>query len=183
YHGLSAVQINHFSYHRASNFNQAMVRDSLFRNKTDRDFQIALIEEAMSNFHRYFFIMPTLARFELETHTRVEDGKPLSADTLIDLMADLFKEGYGDEVYFNHDRIGITWAQFSHLYNSFYVYKYTTGISGAHALVKPILEGDKEAVNRYHSFLKAGGSRYPTENLKQTGVDLKKPEPIQDAFD
>lgn len=166
----------------ASNFNQAMVRDYLFRTQTDREFQIALLEEAMSNYHRYFFIMPTLARFELETHTMVEEGKPLSADTMIDLMARLFKEGYGDEVEYDHDRIGITWAQFGHMYRNFYVYKYTTGISGAHALAKPILAGDQDAVQRYHEFLRAGGSRYPTENLKQTGVDLTKPEPVESAF-
>ena len=166
----------------ASNFNQAMVRDYLFRTQTDREFQIALLEEAMSNYHRYFFIMPTLARFELETHTMVEEGKPLSADTMIDLMARLFKEGYGDEVEYDHDRIGITWAQFGHMYRNYYVYKYTTGISGAHALAKPILAGDQDAVQRYHEFLGAGGSRYPTENLKQTGVDLTKPEPVESAF-
>jgi len=166
----------------ASNFNQAMVRDYLFRTQTDREFQIALLEEAMSNYHRYFFIMPTLARFELETHTLVEEGKPLSADTMIDLMARLFKEGYGDEVEYDHDRIGITWAQFGHMYRNYYVYKYTTGISGAHALAKPILAGDQEAVKRYHQFLRAGGSKYPTENLKQTGVDLTKPEPVESAF-
>jgi oligoendopeptidase F len=166
----------------ASNFNQAMVRDYLFRTQTDREFQIALLEEAMSNYHRYFFIMPTLARFELETHTLVEEGKPLSADTMIDLMARLFKEGYGDEVEYDHERIGITWAQFGHMYRNYYVYKYTTGISGAHALAKPILAGDQEAVKRYHQFLRAGGSKYPTENLKQTGVDLTKPEPVESAF-
>ena len=166
----------------ASNFNQAMVRDYLFRTQTDREFQIALLEEAMSNYHRYFFIMPTLARFELETHTMVEEGRPLSADTMIDLMARLFKEGYGDEVEYDHDRIGITWAQFGHMYRNYYVYKYTTGISGAHALAKPILAGDQDAVRRYHEFLRAGGSKYPTENLKQTGVDLSKPEPVESAF-
>src|SRR5690606_32661171 len=53
----------------ASNFNQAMTRAYLREAKADdTQFQIALIEEAMSNFHRYFFIMPTLARFELEVH-------------------------------------------------------------------------------------------------------------------
>jgi len=166
----------------ASNFNQAMVRDYLFRTQTDREFQIALLEEAMSNYHRYFFIMPTLARFELETHTMVEEGRPLSADTMIDLMARLFKEGYGDEVEYDHDRIGITWAQFGHMYRNYYVYKYTTGISGAHALARPILAGDQDAVKRYHEFLRAGGSRYPTENLKQTGVDLTKPGPVESAF-
>ena len=58
----------------ASNFNQAMVRASLFEKEKDNQFQIALIEEAMDNLHRYFFIMPTLARFELEMHDRIERG-------------------------------------------------------------------------------------------------------------
>lgn len=98
-------------------------------------------------------------------------------------MADLFKEGYGDEVDFDRDRIGITWTQFGHMYRNFYVYKYTTGISGAHALAKPILAGDPDAVERYHGFLKAGGSRYPIDNLKQTGVDLTTPRPVESAFE
>jgi oligoendopeptidase F len=101
----------------ASNFNQALVRDYLLRTQTDPAFQIGVIEEAMSNFHRYFFIMPTLARFELEIHRRAERGQPLSADILSDLMADLFAECYGTEVAMDRARTAITWAQFStHLY-------------------------------------------------------------------
>ncbi len=60
----------------ASNFNQAMVRDFLFSENTNRDFQLAVIQEAMDNIHRYFFIMPTLARFEYETFRRLEEGEP-----------------------------------------------------------------------------------------------------------
>ena len=55
-----------FAAEVASNFNQAMVRAHLFANNDERHFQLALIQEAMDNIHRYFFIMPTLARFELE---------------------------------------------------------------------------------------------------------------------
>jgi oligoendopeptidase F len=167
----------------ASNFHQAMVRDYLFRTQPDRDFQIALIEEAMSNYHRYFFIMPTLARFELEMHQRAEQGAPLSADILINLMADLFKEGYGDDVKFDQARIGITWAQFAHLYMNFYVYQYGTGISGAHALSHAILAGEAGTAGRYLNFLKAGDSRYPLDALALAGVDLASPEPVERAFD
>ncbi|HEV3311031.1 MAG TPA: M3 family oligoendopeptidase, partial [Chloroflexota bacterium] len=114
----------------ASNFNQAMVRNYLFESNPDPRFQIALIDEAMSNFHRYFFIMPTLARFELEIHERTERDEPLTADGLTSLLGGLFKEGYGDEVEFDADRIGITWAEFpTHLYMNFYVFQYATGIS------------------------------------------------------
>jgi len=166
----------------ASNFNQATVRDYLFRTQTERDFQIALIEEAMSNYHRYFFIMPTLARFELEVHTREENGQPLGADIMTGILADFFHEGYGDEVEFDQPRIGITWAQFLHMYMNFYVYQYATGISAAHALSHNVTEGKPGAVDRYLNFLRSGGSQFPLDVLKSAGVDLTTPEPVRQAF-
>lgn len=167
----------------ASNFNQALVRAHLLESQDDPQFQIALLEEAMSNFHRYFFIMPTLARFELEIHERVERGEALPADALIGLMADLFAEGYGDEVEIDRDRVGITWAQFpNHLYSNFYVFQYTTGIGAAHALAQRVLAGEEEAVANYLAFLQAGGSLYPLEALQLAGVDMNSPEPVEAAF-
>jgi oligoendopeptidase F len=167
----------------ASNFNQAMVRAHLLATNLERDFQISVIEEAMSNFHRYFFIMPTLARFELEIHQRIERGQALNADGLIQLMAELFGEGYGDQVEMDSARIGITWAEFAtHLYSNFYVYQYATGIAGAHALANKILAQEEGAVARYLRFLQAGGSCYPLDALRQAGVDLTTPEPIERAF-
>ncbi|MFU8826987.1 MAG: M3 family metallopeptidase, partial [Brevefilum sp.] len=167
----------------ASNFNQAMVRDYLFTTQTDPLFQLALIEEAMSNFHRYFFIMPTLARWELEMHERAETGKPLTADIMTNLCADLFAEGYGEDVVYDRDQIGITWAQFQHMYMNFYVYNYATGISAAHFLVKGIQEGGQEDVDRYLEFLSAGGSLYPLDALRLAGVDMTSPEPVDQAFE
>jgi oligoendopeptidase F len=172
----------------ASNFNQAMVRDYLLKNASRlanpaREFEIAVIEEAMANFHRYFFIMPTLARFELEIHERAERGKPLTAQTMIDLLADLFAEGYGNQVEMDRERVGITWAQFAtHLYRNFYVYQYATGISAAHALAQNILDGKPGAVEKYIGFLSAGGSDFPLEILKRAGVDLTTPAPIETTF-
>jgi len=166
----------------ASNFNQAMVRDYLFRTQKDPDTQMALIEETMANYYRYFFIMPTLARFELEMHQRVERGEPINARVMIDLTAKLIKEVLGEEVVFDQDRIGITWGQFGHLYANFYVFQYATGISGANALVHKVLkEGDK-AAEKYLEFIKAGSSLYPVDALGKAGVDLTSPEPVKTAF-
>lgn len=167
----------------ASNFNQAMVRANLFKINTDPNFQIALIEEAMNNLHRYFFIMPTLARFELEVHERVERGQGLTSKDLISLMADLFSEGYGSEMHVDRDRVGITWAQFGHLYNNYYVYQYATGISAAHALAGRILEGTPGTAEDYvKKFLSAGSSVYPVDALKLAGVDMETPEAVERTF-
>lgn len=167
----------------ASNFNQAMVRDYLFKHNPQREFQIALIEEAMANFYRYFFLMPLLACFELELHERVERGESLTANALMNLMSDLFREAYGGEMEIDEERVGITWALFhTHLYSNFYVYQYATGLAGAHALAKDVLAGTPGAAERYLSFLRTGGSRYPLDALKLAGVDIASTEPMEKTF-
>ena len=170
----------------ASNMHQALTRRYLLATSKDPEFQIAVIEEAMANFYRYFFIMPTLARLELEIHERVEKGKALTADSLNKLTADLIAEVYGSEVEVserNRERIGSTWAQFhTHLYSNFYVFQYATGIAGANHLAEKVAAGDATAVRNYLAFLKTGGSKYPLEGLKVAGVDMSSPEPVASAF-
>ncbi len=168
----------------ASNFHQAMVRAHLLQSNPSKSFQIALLEEAMSNFHRYFFIMPTLARFELETHQRVEKGQALTANSMIELMADLFSEGYGGEMALDRQRVGITWGTFTtHLYIDFYSFQYAIGISAANAIARRILSGTPNAAQDHINFLKAGSSRPPIEIFKIAGVDMTSTQPIEDAFD
>ena len=170
----------------ASNMHQALTRRHLLDTKKEPAFQIAVIEEAMSNFQRYFFIMPSLARFELEIHERVERGGALTADYLNGLMAGLMEEVYGTEVELNgadRERAGSTWSQFhTHLYSNFYVYQYATGIAGAHHLAQRVADGAPRAVENYLAFLKSAGSMYPLDGLKMAGVDMASPEPVQAAF-
>jgi oligoendopeptidase F len=170
----------------ASNMHQALTRRHLLATNKEPEFQIAVIEEAMSNFYRYFFIMPSLARLELEIHQRVERGGALTADYLNDLMAELMLEVYGSEVEVSalaRDRIGSTWAQFhTPLYSNFYVFQYATGIAGAAHLAERVVNGEPGAVDSYLAFLKSAGSMYPLDGLRLAGVDMASPEPVQAAF-
>ena len=171
-----------FAAEVASNFHQAMLRAYLLDQPIGRDLKIAVIEEAMSNFHRYFLIMPTLATFELEMHQRVERGEGLAADAMNDTLADLFAESYGDAAEVDRARDGIRWATFGHLYADYYVFQYATGISGANALARRVLSGAPGAAQDYLGFLKAGGSKYPLDALKSAGVDLATPAAVETAF-
>jgi len=170
----------------ASNMHQALTRRHLLATRTEPEFQLAVIEEAMSNFYRYFFIMPSLARLELEMHERVERGGAITAEYLNNLMADLLVEVYGAEVDVgerDRDRIGSTWAQFhTHLYSNFYVYQYATGIAAADHLVQRVAEGDTKAVDSYLAFLKSASSMYPLDGLRMAGVDMTSREPVEAAF-
>jgi len=188
WHSQPYVYANYglFQAEVASNMHQALTRRHLLATKTDPAFQIAVIEEAMSNFYRYFFIMPSLARLELEIHEQVERGGAITAGYLNKLMADLLIEVYGSEVEISErdrDRIGSTWAQFhTHLYSNFYVYQYATGIAAADHLVQRVAAGDRKAVDSYLAFLKSASSMYPLEGLRMAGVDMTSPEPVEAAF-
>lgn len=167
----------------ASNFHQAMMRGHLLNTVTDKNLQLALLEEAVGgNFFRYFFQMPILARFELETHQRIERGEPLVADAMVDLMADLFAEGFGPNFDMDRERVGMTWSTFGHLFADYYVYAYATGISGAHALAGRILRGEPNAVEDYLGFLKSGSSDYSLNILRKAGVDMTSPKPVEETF-
>ena len=176
-YGLFAAEV-------ASNFNQALVRAWLLENAEDDTLLLGVLEEAFSNFHRYFFVMPTLARFELDMHTRVEKGEAPGAADMIESLAGLFEEGFGGEVEMDRERVGITWAQFhTHMYSSFYTYQYATGISAAHALAARVLGPEPGAVEDYLGFLSAGGSDFPLNILRRAGVDMTSPEPVDRAFE
>jgi oligoendopeptidase F len=167
----------------ASNFHQAMMRGHLLDTIKDKNFQIGLIEEAVGgNFFRYFFQMPTLARFELETHERVERGESITADSMIERMADLFAEGFGPGFEMDRERVGMTWSTFSHLFTDYYVYAYATGISGANALAGKILRGEPNSVENYLGFLKSGNSDYSLNVLRKAGVDLTTPQAVEETF-
>lgn len=171
-----------FAAEVASNFNQALTRAKLLRESNDKDFKIAVLEEAFANFHRYLFTMPTLARFELECYQKLERGEALTAPFLMGRLTELLSEGYGSEVQIDPERLGASWMMFGHLYQPFYVYQYATGISAANALAQDILEQGEPAAQRYIQFLKAGDSMYPIDQLKVAGIDMATPEPVERAF-
>lgn len=165
----------------ASNFNQALVRAHLLDELKEPQLRLALLDEAFFNFHRYFFIMPTLVRFELAVHAAEERGEGLSAAKLNDLMRGLFQEGYGAHIRAD-EQTGVTWAQFGHLYVPFYTFQYAAGIAAAAALADDVHRREAGAVKRYLGFLRAGSSVPPIEALRSAGVDLTTAEPIERAF-
>jgi oligoendopeptidase F len=174
-YGMSAAET-------ASNFNQALMGAHMLAERDDRDWTIAVIEERMANSMRYLFTMPILARFELAAHERVEAGDALSADWMSQTLLGYYREGYGREVVIDPARMGITWARFPHLFMNFYVFQYGVGIAAAAALSDAVLREGEPARERYLGFLRAGGSLDPIDALRQAGIDMTSPEPVERAF-
>jgi oligoendopeptidase F len=166
----------------ASNFNQALLRGYLLSQEQPRAFELAVLEEAMHNFHRYLFLMPILSQFEEQVHAAAAAGEPVTAARMNSILFELFERGYGPAMQVDPARDGVVWAQFPHLYSAFYVYQYASGIAAANALAADVLAGKPGVRDRYIQFLSAGSSRYPLDALQLAGIDMSTPEPMDRAF-
>jgi oligoendopeptidase F len=74
------------------------------------------------------------------------------------------------------------WARISHFHYNFYVYKYATGMSAALKLAANLRSGDAALREAYLGFLKAGCSKDVLDIMKDAGVDLSTPAPVNDAL-
>lgn len=139
-----------------------------------------LLNHFLEEFKGTIFRQTMFAEFELNVHAMAERGEPLTGETLCDVYGKLLRDYFGDDVEID-DYMRWEWARIPHFYNAFYVFKYATGFSAAAAITRDLLNGGD--VNRYLTFLHAGGSDYPAETLKKAGVDLTTPEPVNKALE
>ena len=110
-----------------------------------------------------------------------ESGQTLTSDALCELYHRLNTEYYGPDVVIDSE-IDIEWARIPHFYRYFYVFQYATGFSAAMALSQKILTEGPDAVQHYLDFLSGGCSKDPISLLRDAGVDMASPDPINRAL-
>ena len=121
------------------------------------------------------------AEFELLMHNKEAEGIALTEEEFSNTYFELNKLYYGDNVI-SDDLIRYEWARIPHFYTSFYVYKYATGLSCAIKIASDIINKKENALENYIDFLSSGGSDYPINILKKTGIDITKPDTVNDAL-
>ncbi len=166
----------------ASTLNEALLTAHLLATSDDVAMRRRLIVEQMEGIRSTVFRQTMFAEFELAIHERAEAGEALTSDWLSARYVDLARQYYGPELVID-DELAMEWAFIPHFYYDFYVYQYATGKSAALALATQILEEGEPAVERYLTFLRSGSSRSPIDLLRDAGVDMTTPVPIQQSMD
>ncbi|QSG07857.1 oligoendopeptidase F [Halapricum desulfuricans] len=164
----------------ASTVNETLLTHHLLETVEDERLRRHVLNEYLERFRSTLYRQTMFAEFEQQTHELAEAGEALTAEQLDELYADLKGEYY--EPAELDDRIAREWMRIPHFYRAFYVYQYATGISAAVALVESILdEDDPGAADRYLEFLSRGSRAYPLELLRDAGVDMAEPDPVEAA--
>lgn len=165
----------------ASTFNENLLLDYLMKNTDDDKQKLVLSDQWINNFLGTVFTQVIFGEFERKAHQMVQDGIPLTVESLNKIVHDIDEKWYGDVVVID-DGYALNWGRISHYYRTFYVYKYATSFCASTALAKSVLDGAEGALEKYMQFLQSGGSDYPIEILKKAGVDMSSPEPVEQAM-
>jgi len=166
----------------ASTLNEALLTDYLLKHRDDEALRRRLLVQQIEDIRRTIIRQTMFASFELMLHELVEAGEPLTSESLTARYYDLVAKYHGPTVALD-DEIGFEWARIPHFYYNFYVYQYATGLSAALALSRQIISEGQPAVERYITFLRSGSSRPSIDLLRDAGVDMTTPAPVQAAMD
>ncbi len=165
----------------ASTVNEVLLLKYLLKKYDDKNLKIYLLNHYLETIRTTLFRQTLFAEFEYKAHKLVEEGTPLTKENLSQIYGDLNKEYYGDAI--EHDyNISIEWCRVPHFYRSFYVYKYSTGITAAINIANRILTEGESALKDYFKFLSGGNSQDPVSLIRLAGVDLETKAPFEFAM-
>ncbi len=165
----------------ASTCNEALLMEHLLAKTTDKKERAYLINHFLDQFKGTLYRQTMFAEFELNIGRMIGEGKTLTADVLCAEYKRLNELYFGPDMVVD-DRIALEWARIPHFYYNYYVFQYATGYSAAIALSRRILKEGESAVKDYIRFLSGGCSKSPIDLLKDAGVDMTSPEPVDQAL-
>ncbi len=165
----------------ASTFNEQLLAKHMMKTARDDRERAYLINRQIDGIRGTIIRQTMFAEFEKVSHALVEAGEPLTVDTLRTEYRRLLEAYFGPGFVIDKE-LELECLRIPHFYNAFYVYKYATGLSAAIALSERVTTGGKAELDAYLGFLKGGGSKWPLDLLRDAGVDMETPEPVNAAL-
>ncbi len=165
----------------ASTFNELLLSHHLLANARDDRQRAYLINRELDDIRSTVVRQTMFAEFEKITHEMAEAGEPLTVQSLKDTYRKLLEAYFGPDFAIDEE-LSLECLRIPHFYRAFYVYKYATGMSAAVALSQRVLGGGAKELADYLRFLSGGCSKDPLDLLRDAGVDMEKPQPVDTAL-
>jgi oligoendopeptidase F len=165
----------------ASTFNEQLLSQHMQKRATSDDERAYLINRDIDAIRATIFRQTMFAEFEKITHELAEAGEALTVARFKSIYRELLDEYFGSDFAID-DELALECFRIPHFYRAFYVYKYATGLSAAIALAQRVTGGGQRELHDYLAFLRGGCSKWPLDLLKDAGVDMEQPEPVDTAL-
>ncbi len=188
----------------ASTFNEQLLSRHLLARARDDQQRAFLINRQIDAMRGTIIRQTMFAEFEKQIHASAESGEPLTIDRFRQIYRELLRLYFGPDFALD-DELDLECLRIPHFYRAFYVYKYATGMSAAIALAERVLTGGEKGtgpicaqhppgrsgkldlspfhpLDDYLRFLSGGCSKDPLDLLRDAGVDMEQPGPVDAAL-
>jgi oligoendopeptidase F len=175
FHGWLSKQQNPLVYETpltlaetASIFCETIMFDRLIRSDmTEQEKQAAIIQR-LDDIFGTIFRQIMYIRFERRCHESFDRNEPLTYDDFNRIWLEEVKALYGPDVHVDPELAQYGWSTIPHIFHTpFYCYTYAFGNIISLNLVQQYQQASNkdEFLQKYHSFLGAGGSERPEDLL------------------
>lgn len=165
----------------ASTFNEQLLDRELMRRATSDKERAYYVNKEIDSMRATIVRQTMFAEFEKVIHERAEKNEPLTLEAFRTEYRTLLEAYLGPGMTID-DELSLECLRIPHFYNAFYVYKYATGLAAAIALSERVVTGGNEELEAYLNFLRGGSSKDPLDLLRDAGVDMATPGPVNAAL-
>ena len=166
----------------ASTVNELLLAYYILDNTDDENEKKYIISNMLELYRATIYRQTMFAEFEKDIHNQNMNGVTLTSETMNEIYFDKIKTYFAKNIKID-SKIKYEWARIPHFYDSFYVYKYATGLGIASYIVKRIRSNDEDFKNKYINLLKSGGRDYPLVLLKECGIDILNDDIVYEALE
>ncbi len=162
---------------------ELILQDYMVSNTDSVEEKLFYLGQGLESMRGTFFRQTMFAEFELSLYEAAERGEALSGEKISEMYGAIVRRYHGhdqgvvlvDDLYTNE------WMFVPHFYFNMYVFQYATSQTAGTALYARIKNEGEAGVENYKNLLRAGGSDYPYDLLKNAGVDMATPGPYRAA--
>lgn len=165
----------------ASTFNEQLLDRELMRRATSDKERAYYVNKEIDSMRATIVRQTMFAEFEKVIHERAEKNEPLTLEAFRTEYRTLLEAYLGPGMTID-DELSLECLRIPHFYNAFYVYKYATGLAAAIALSERVVTGGNEELEAYLNSLRGGSSKDPLDLLRDAGVDMATPGPVNAAL-
>ncbi|AIF42723.1 oligoendopeptidase F [Virgibacillus sp. SK37] len=163
-----------------STLNELLLAEHLLSKTNDARMRSWIITQLLGTYYHNFVTHLLEGEFQRKVYQLAEEGTPLTANILSEQKLQTLENFWRDAVEFD-EGAGLTWMRQPHYYMGLYPYTYSAGLTVSTAVAQQIKSEGKPAVDRWLDVLKAGGTEKPLHLIQQAGVDMSKPDAINQA--
>ena len=165
-----------------STMNELLLARYLLKTNPDKRFRRWVLSSLIGNTYYHNFVTHLReAWYQREAIKAVEGGEAVSADKLSAIFKKNLDLFWGDAVEIN-EGAQLTWMRQPHYYIGLYSYTYSAGLTVATAASRQMVGDGREAMERWKTMLKAGGSTDSIGLAKLAGIDITTEEPLRESI-